>query len=217
MADPLFEKFGRTKRKGEIIFCEFEPGNTLFILQTGSVRITKIVANKEKTLAILPAGEIFGEMAILESAPRSATAIVEEDARMLELDRESFAQLVNAQPGIAVKLLRIFAQRISDQKRKLKIMALPDADSKVMDVFLMLAEKKGINTEEAREEDFAADVAEIANWAGISLPDAQKALATLSKGARLSITGPRSIKITNLSQFARVVVSKRTAQARDEQ
>ncbi|MBL8994568.1 MAG: cyclic nucleotide-binding domain-containing protein, partial [Spirochaetia bacterium] len=148
MADPLFEKFGVTKKRGDIVFCEYEPGSTLFFIQTGMIRITKIVNNREKTMAILPPGEIFGEMAILEEAPRSATAIVEEDARMLELDKESFAQLVTAQPAIAMKLLRIFSTRITDQKRKIKILALPDNEAKVMDVFLMLAEKKNINVEE---------------------------------------------------------------------
>jgi CRP-like cAMP-binding protein len=209
MADPLFEKFGVTKKKGEIIFCEFEPGSTLFFIQTGSVKITKIVSKKEKTLAVLPAGEIFGEMAILEEAPRSATAIVEEDSKMLELDRESFSQLVNAQPAIALKLLRIFASRIHDQKRKIKIIALPDNESKVMDVFLMLAEKKNLVIEETREIDFDIDTNDLASWAGISPSDCTKTLNILEKGGRITVM-PRQIKVSNLYQFARTVFSKRS-------
>ena len=87
----MFEKYGVTKKKGEIIFCEFEPGSTLFFIQGGHVRLSKIVSNKEKTLAIIGVGDIFGEMAILEQMPRSATAIAEDDVRMLEMDKNSFA------------------------------------------------------------------------------------------------------------------------------
>lgn len=215
MADPLFEKFGVTKKRGDIVFCEYEPGSTLFFIQTGMIRITKIVSSKEKTMAILPPGEIFGEMAILEEAPRSATAVVEEDARMLELDKESFAQLVDAQPAIALKLLRIFSTRISDQKRKIKILALPDNEAKVMDVFLMLAEKKNVVVEDVREMDFDIDVNELANWAGISLPDCAKTLTNLEKGGRLTVHS-KQIKVSNLYQFSRTVLSKRSAMDRAE-
>lgn len=215
MSDPLFEKFGVTKKAGQIIFCENEPGSTLFFLQTGSVRITKIVGNKEKTLAVLPAGEIFGEMAILESAPRSATAIVEEDAKMLELDKESFSQLVTAQPTIALKLLRIFAQRISDQKRKYKIIALPDPEARIMDVFLMLAEKKGLDIEASREVSFDIEGSDVAAWAGIPPQDCARSLNNLEKNGKL-ILGSKQIKVTNLYQFSRTVGTKRQSQERNQ-
>lgn len=208
MSDPMFEKFGVVKKRGEIVFCENEPGRTLFFIQSGSVRITKIVSSKEKTLAVLPAGEIFGEMSILESAPRSATAIIEEDARMLELDKDSFNQLVTAQPSIALKLLRIFAQRIGDQKRKIKIIALPDAEARIMDVFLMLAEKKNLDIEATREYVFDIDGAEIANWCGLTQPDGAKSLANLEKAGRLAVLG-KQVKVVNLYQMSRIVANKR--------
>lgn len=214
MSDPLFEKFGVVKKAGQIIFCENEPGSTLFFLQSGSVRITKIISSKEKTLAVLPAGEIFGEMAILESAPRSATAIVEEDARMLELDKESFSQLVTAQPAIALKLLRIFAQRISDQKRKYKIIALPDPEARIMDVFLMLSEKKGLDIEAAREVNFDIEPHDVAAWAGIPPQDCSRSLSNLEKAGRLTI-GAKQIKVTNLYQFSRTVATKRQSLERN--
>jgi len=76
--DKLFDKFGVEYEPNDIIFCEFEPGNDFYFIQSGRVEIVKIINNREKTLDILGAGDVFGEMAILEEEPRSASAIAIE-------------------------------------------------------------------------------------------------------------------------------------------
>ena len=73
--DPgMIEKFGTTYKPGEIIFCEYEPGNEFYLLQEGRVKVTKIVSDMEKALDIFQPGDIFGEMAILEDQPDSLIA-----------------------------------------------------------------------------------------------------------------------------------------------
>ena len=64
-----FNRFRVGFEKGEVIFCEYEPGDTFYLIQKGRVQIIKIMGEIEKTVAILQPGEIFGEMAILEEAP----------------------------------------------------------------------------------------------------------------------------------------------------
>ena len=213
----MIQKFAKTKKRGEIIFCEYEPGSTVYFMQTGKVRITKIVSDKEKTLAFIGPGDIFGEMAILEQAPRSATAIVEEDASFLEISKENFSQLVHAQPAMAIKLLKTLAARIQDQNRKYKIISLPDDESKVMDVFLMLAEKEGILAEAGTMEgdtEFEINASEIANWAGIQEETANSILTELEKHHRIKRQGKR-IAVINLYHFFRHVLSKRQAMERE--
>ncbi|MBN1838306.1 MAG: cyclic nucleotide-binding domain-containing protein, partial [Spirochaetales bacterium] len=63
-----FNRFRKTFQQGDVIFCEYEPGDTFYMIQTGRVQIVKIFEEIEKTIAILNPGEIFGEMAILEEA-----------------------------------------------------------------------------------------------------------------------------------------------------
>ena len=70
-----FERFAVTFNAGDIIFCEHEPGDTFYLIQSGRVQIVKIVDDIEKIIDILQPGEIFGEMAILEEAPRSASKV----------------------------------------------------------------------------------------------------------------------------------------------
>ena len=69
----MFNRFSKTFRKGDIIFCEYEPGDTFYLIQSGRVQIVRIIGELEKNIDVLYPGELFGEMAILEEAPRSAT------------------------------------------------------------------------------------------------------------------------------------------------
>ena len=101
----LFNKFGKQFNTGEIIFCEFEPGNSFYLIQTGRVKISKVVKDKEKTMDILSVGDIFGEMAILEEQPRSATATAIEPVTVLHFDRDNFVSMMMSQPQLAFKLL----------------------------------------------------------------------------------------------------------------
>ena len=147
----MFNRFAVTFEKDDIIFCEHEPGDTFYLIQTGRVQIVKIMEDLEKNLDILYPGEIFGEMAILEDSPRSATAIALEQCKLLEFNQENFEVLMQGNPQIALKLLRLFTKRVYDQKRRFMILTLEDEQARVADVFLMLAETQP-RREEASDE-----------------------------------------------------------------
>ena len=136
----VFERFAVTFQKNEIIFCEYEPGDTFYLIQSGRVGIVKIMDDIEKTIDVLQPGEIFGEMAILEEAPRSATAVAMDAVKALEFTRENFEILMQGNPQIAVKLLKLFTKRIYDAKRRFLILTLDDVQARVADVFVMLSE-----------------------------------------------------------------------------
>ena len=141
----MFNKFGVTYEPDDILFCEYEPGNEFYFLQEGRIKITKIVSDMEKTLDIFHPGDIFGEMAILEDQPRSATAIAIDRVKVLRFNKENFNHLLQGNPQLAFRLLKIFSNRIYDAKRRLLILTLPDIESKVYDAFLMLAENQNIS------------------------------------------------------------------------
>ena len=118
LTSAMFERFGVSFSKGDIIFCEYEPGDNFYLIQNGRVEIVKILGDIEKKIDVLEPGEIFGEMAILEEAPRSATAIALDNMKALEFNRENFQILMQGNPQIALKLFRLFTKRIYDQKRR---------------------------------------------------------------------------------------------------
>ncbi len=208
----VFEKHAVFKKKGEIVFCEHEIGNTLFFIQDGYVRLSKIASNKEKTLADLGPGEIIGEMAILEKMPRSATCIALTDVKFLELGNENFSKLVEFKPEIGVKLLKILSNRIKDQKRKLKIIRLPDDELKIIDTFLMLDENSHHNSDEhsdvKREQIFEIDAEDLASWSGMSAASCGNILKTLERTGKISCESNK-IKVYNINHFRLVIESRR--------
>ena len=208
----MFSRFGVTFQKGDVIFCEFEPGDNFYLIQSGRVQLVKIMGDIEKIIDILEPGEIFGEMSILEEAPRSATAIAHEQVQALEFNRENFEILMQGNPQIALKLLKTFTRRIYDQKRRFMILTLEDFEAKVADVFLMLGERdpKG-RDEETDTVEFRTAVDDIAHWGGISPERCRTALNRFASQGRVELY-PDRIVVKNINDFARFVNSQRRLQ-----
>jgi len=204
----IFERFAKTFQKDDIIFSEFEPGDTFYLIQSGTVVIAKIMGDIEKTIDILQPGEIFGEMAILEGAPRSASAIAREKVKALEFNRENFEVLMMGNPQIAFKLLKLFTKRIYDQKRRFMILTLEDVQAKVADVFLMLSETQANVDPEQDERTFKASIDDIAHWAGMSPEECNQVLNSFATQRRIEIQHDQ-IVVQNINDFARFVASRR--------
>lgn len=208
----MFERFAVTFQKGDIIFCEYEPGDTFYLIQSGRVQIVKIMEDIEKTIDYLNPGEIFGEMAILDAAPRSASAIAADSVKALEFNRENFEVLMMGNPQIALKLLKLLAKRIYDQNRRFMILTLDDVQAKVADVFLMLDESNPVKSEDvARERAFSTTVDDIAHWAGMSPEKCREVLNHFASQRRVDIYADR-IVVQNINDFARFVNSRRAQQ-----
>jgi CRP/FNR family cyclic AMP-dependent transcriptional regulator len=204
----MFKRFSKTFAQGSIIFCEFEPGDNFYLIQSGRVQIVKIMGEIEKTLDVLKPGEVFGEMAILEEAPRSATAIAMDKVQVLEFNRANFEILMRGNPQIALKLLKLFTRRIYDQKRRFMILTLEDVEARVADVFLMLAEKEPIALNEVDSIEFKSSIDDIAHWAGIQPAQAKTVLAHFLQQRRIELYADR-IVVKNINDFARFVASRR--------
>jgi len=115
--------------EGTTVFVENMPGESLYLIQKGAVKISKMIAEgDEKTLVILGAEDIFGEMAILDGAPRSATARIAEEAHLLSIRRADYDSLCEQNPRLALKLtrniVRIFSRRIRDNNDEYREMLL---------------------------------------------------------------------------------------------
>jgi CRP/FNR family transcriptional regulator, cyclic AMP receptor protein len=206
----MFQRFAKTFQKGDIIFCEYEPGDTFYLIQSGRVEIVRIMGGLQKTVDILQPGEVFGEMAILEEAPRSATAIALDRVTALEFNRENFEILMQGNPQIAMKLLKLFTKRIYDQKRRFMILTLEEPEARVADVFLMLAESqaKSDDGSDGRNVQIQASVDDIAHWAGMPPEKCRNVINHFVSQRRLEVL-PDKIIIRNLNDFARFVTSKR--------
>lgn len=109
----------RQMAEGTTVFIENMPGESLFLIRKGTIRISKMFAEgDEKTLVVLGPEDVFGEMAVVDGLPRSATARVAEDADLISLKKKDFELLCKSDPGIALKLamnvMRVFSMRIRE-------------------------------------------------------------------------------------------------------
>jgi len=199
-----FARFVRVFQPDEIIFSEYEPGNTFYLIQSGRVKLVKNAGEFERTLDILQPTEMFGEMAILENSPRTASAIAIDEVKVLELTEQNFEILMHGNPQIAFKLLRIFSKRIYDSKRRFMILTLPNTQLKVADVFLMLDETMANIDKTENVREFIATSDDIAHWAGISAQQAKETLNHFVTQRRIEMY-PDRIVVKNINDFFRFV------------
>ncbi len=125
-----------------MIFSECQKGSDMFIIQDGSVRITKVVNGKEITLALLKKGDMFGEMALLENKPRSASAIAQTSCKLMVINMANFNLMVATQPQMISKLTTMFADRLWAMYRQLSNTQLLDLREKLIDMISLQVENQ---------------------------------------------------------------------------
>jgi len=103
-----------TFKAGERIFDEGDLGTEMFIIQEGEVHITKKLGNEIRVLTRLEKGDFFGEMALIESAPRSADAIAHSDVRLLGINGSRFDEMIRKNPEIAIRIIRKYSHRLRE-------------------------------------------------------------------------------------------------------
>jgi len=110
------DKFLRTFGNGDVVFEEGSIGKHMYVVVAGCVRILKRGEGDDTVLAALGKGEIFGEMALVDSLPRSASAVaVGDDTSVVEIDHAQFAYLVGQQPAFALIVLKALSLRLRKQ------------------------------------------------------------------------------------------------------
>lgn len=115
----------RRVEEGMTVFIEHMPGESLYLIETGAVKISKMIAEGEEIcLAQLGPQEYFGEMAIVEPAPRAVTARVTKSAVLWSMKKSDFDALCLKHPALGTKLMRnilkVFAQRLRGNDQKIK-------------------------------------------------------------------------------------------------
>lgn len=116
----LAEIAGRTYEPGELIFNEHEPGLEIFFILTGEVCVFLGSGPSRRELTTLVAGDIFGEMALINHLPRSASAQATAQTRLVLLDRRLFYHLVGEYPILAKKVIDLMGRRMSTMDSQFK-------------------------------------------------------------------------------------------------
>src|SRR5574344_799235 len=170
-----------------MVFSECQSGQDMFIIQEGSVRITKVSDGNEVTLALLKKGDMFGEMALLENKPRSASAIAHEDCRLMTVNRQNFDQMVSTQPQLIARLTTMLADRLWSMYRQLSNTQLHDPLAKMIDLLALQVEKIKITI--APNVSYQTDLTayDVANMCGIPQDEQASPMYKLSTDSHVRI------------------------------
>jgi CRP-like cAMP-binding protein len=114
------ELFGLVYERGTIVFHQGDPGDTMYVVQSGAVEVSRLQGDRDVVLAVLERGDFFGEMALLDDHPRSATVTAIRRTRLLPLTRTSLLERVRQDPGVALHLLKALSHRIEQTDRLLR-------------------------------------------------------------------------------------------------
>jgi len=129
MSKPVFKTTSRKSSQpnfvvefggGESIFSEGELGTEMYMIQEGQVEILKSIRGESTQLALLDKGDFFGEMAILEDLPRTASARAATAVKLLMINGSTFDQMLRSNPEIAVRMMRKLSRRLRETDAMLR-------------------------------------------------------------------------------------------------
>jgi len=156
-------------RKNTTLFHIDDPGNALFILKSGMMKITIEDQNgREIILRMVYPTEFFGEMALLDDMPRSATVTTQEPCEALIIYRPHFLELIDKSPRILLNMTAVLSRRLRKMNELIRSLVFFDVYGKVARVLLTLVAEKGRVTAQGTVIDLRLTQQELAELAGMS-------------------------------------------------
>ncbi|MBV9845723.1 MAG: Crp/Fnr family transcriptional regulator [Kutzneria sp.] len=189
--------------RGHVVFAEGEPGDRLYIIQSGKVKIgRKSSDGRENLLSIMGPSDMFGELSIFDPGPRTSTATTVTEVRALSMGRPELREWITKRPEIAEQLLRVLARRLRRTNNMLADLIFTDVPGRVAKALLQFAQRFG--SQEAGLLRVTHDLTqeEIAQYVGASRETVNKALADFAHRGWLRLEG-KSVLILDPERLAR--------------
>ena len=170
----------RNYLKNSMIILEEEYGDLVFVVKTGTIKITRVNdEGKEVILALLGPGEMFGELAILDGEARSANALAQENCELLAINKEDFLDLLKNYPSVSYNVMCELAKRLRKSDQQIEALSLSDAEHRIGVSLLNLAEDMGVIRKGKVTIQNLPFQQDIANMAGTSRETVSRVLKIL--------------------------------------
>jgi CRP/FNR family transcriptional regulator len=193
----------RSVGRGHVVFREGDTGDRLFVVLDGKVKITRASADgRENLIAVLGAGEMFGELSLFDPGPRTASVSAITDSTLASLDHDDLRPLLLERPGVAVELLQALAQRLRRTNEAMADLVFTDVPGRVAKALLDLAEKFGVVEADGTRVRHDLTQEELAQLVGASRETVNKALSEFAHRGWLRIEG-RSVLLIDPERLSR--------------
>jgi CRP-like cAMP-binding protein len=120
------DTYQRVWNPGETVFDEGDSGDNLYIIQSGEVELSRTGESGQRVVARLGAGDFFGELGVVLGKPCTTRAVAVSRTRVLELDRDTLEAMCLAEPGIAIRMIRVLVSRLIEAERRLTALGIDD-------------------------------------------------------------------------------------------
>lgn len=178
----------RFYKAGRIIFFENEPGEAVFFLKSGRIKITKADDDgREQILHFVHPGEMFAEVVLFGDSSYPATAEVIEDAEVQLIRNEDMDKLILEHPDIALGFLRIMAQRLRFAQRQINELALMSTTRRMASMLLFLATDQGTKTDKGIKINMSLTKQDLASLIGTSRETANRILSDFRKQKAIEV------------------------------
>jgi len=195
----------RVFRQGEVIFHRDDPGQVLYIVKEGKVKIALTSPDgQEISLTVFGTGECFGELAILDSEPRSADAIALERVELYALQRQDFINVVMNHPKIAVQVMKVRSQRLRQTDQQIEDLLFLDVYGRVAKKLLELSETHGVPTSQGVRIELRLTQQELASMVGASRESVNKVMGYFAD-KRYITTDKHKITLVKLADLRKRV------------
>ena len=190
---------------GREIFAKGSPGQSLMAVLRGSIKISSLSSEgKEVFFNIINAGEIFGEIAVLDGEERSADATAMTDCELLILSRRDFLRVLETRADLCMILLRILCQRLRQTTEQVEDVMFRHLESRVAKALLHLTESVRLHGPHSKSVELHVSQRELGNMAGGSRESVNKILQTWHRQNLIDL-GKASILIHDIDALRRLV------------
>lgn len=189
--------------RGHTIFAEGEPGDRLFIIVSGKVKIGRRSPDgRENLITILGPSDMFGELAIFDPGPRTSSVTTINEVRAVSMDREALRAWIVGRPEIAEQLLRVLARRLRRTNNNLADLIFTDVPGRVAKQLLQLVQRFGAQAGSGLRVTHDLTQEEIAQLVGASRETVNKALADFTQRGWIRVEG-KSVVILDPERLAK--------------
>ena len=190
-------------RKGEIVFSEGEPGDSLYIVLSGKVKVVRRAADgRQNLITLLGPSDMLGELSLFDPGPRTATATAVVDTRLARLRKQALRPWLGNRPEIAEQLLRVLARRLRRTNDALADLIFTDVPGRVAKNLLQMAGRFGSRDGGVLRVTHDLTQEELAQLVGASRETVNKALADFASRGWMRVDS-RAVTILDQERLAR--------------
>jgi CRP/FNR family transcriptional regulator len=183
-ADSIFKTCLFPKRA--MVFDQGDPTRTVFLIKRGKVRITRLTADgKDVTVAVLGAGDIFGEETLFDDVPRTTHAVCIEESLLCTANADDLFALLSRNPILALNVAKILNERLLDASATMEDLAYARVPDRIVNLFERLADEHGVPAAGGTLIDVRLTHADIASLIGSTRETVSLEMSGLIKAGRI--------------------------------